>query len=68
MTVYQHIREKIQCVADCIKPAPKVNKIMADYLRRRLRDNPASRTQLGIVENLTDAQLIAAYKRHKGLL
>jgi hypothetical protein len=68
MTVYQHIREKIQCVADCVKPAPKVNKIMADYLRRRLRDNPASRTQLGIVENLTDAQLIAAYKRHKGLL
>ena len=68
MTVYQHVREKIQCVADCIKPAPKVNKIMADYLRRRLRDNPASRTQLDVTDGMTDAQLIAAYKRHKGLL
>ena len=68
MTVYQHVKEAIQCAADCIKPAPKVNKIMADYLRRRLRDNPASRTQLGIADQMSDAQLIAAYKSHKGLL
>jgi hypothetical protein len=58
---------KTQAVAENVHDKP-VNKIMADYLRRRLRDNPASRTQLGIAEQMSDAQLIAAYKRHKGLL
>jgi hypothetical protein len=66
--MYSRVKEVVQCVADCIKPAPKVNKIMADYLRRRLRDNPASRTQLGISDAMTDTQLLAAYKAHKGLL
>lgn len=68
MTVYQHIKEAVQCVADCVKPAPRVNKIMADYLRRRLRDNPASQAQLGVADVMSDAQLLAAYKAYKGLL
>ena len=58
---------KTQAVAENVHDKP-VNKIMADYLRRRLRDNPASRTQLGIADQMSDAQLIAAYKSHKGLL
>ena len=58
---------KTQAVAENVHDKP-VNKIMADYLRRRLRDNPASRTQLDVTDGMTDAQLIAAYKRHKGLL
>jgi len=66
--VYARVKEAVQCVAECIKPAPKVNKIMADYLRRRLRDNPASQAQLDISDKMSDAQLLAAYKAHKGLL
>lgn len=68
MTVYQHVKLAVQCVADCVKPAPRVNKIMADYLRRRLRDNPASQAQLGVADAMSDAQLLAAYKAYKGLL
>lgn len=66
--MYTRVKEVVQCVADCIKPAPKVNKIMADYLRRRLRDNPASQAQLGVADQMSDTQLLAAYKAHKGLL
>ena len=63
-TVYSRTIVRTQPVAEsCSKPVN--NKILADYLRRKLTGRSAGPTPRRILDSMTDAELVEEYRLHE---